>query len=412
VRNGQYGTGVQKPDYNNWAPRLGIAYSLNSKTVIRVGGGIFYAHDYSNGYFDEERNPPYSFRGTQTANTTLPNLNWANAILTNGTSGYFYANEYNNPTPRLDQWSFGIERQLTKSMALEVDYVGSAGSYLERMIAYDNPQPGPGAVVPRRPFPQFNGTWQLQDGSGHSSYDSLQVKLTQRLSHGFTLLSAFSYGKSIDNASGVRGGPGDPSPPNPYDPTQMRGLSSFDFKYRWTNSLLYSLPVGKGMALLGNASRALDLIVGGWQVGSIVTWQSGVPDTATCNNATGAQNTGTTCFPNATGINPSLGSAATPTNFLNPAAFVDRFPGEGYSYGNAARDTIIGPGLFDWDFSIMKNFGITERQRLQFRGEFFNVSNHPNFGLPGTQNAASTYGVFSSTITTSRQIQLGLKYLF
>ena len=117
VRNGQFGTGVQKPDYHNFAPRLGIAYSLNSKTVIRTGGGIFYAHDYSNGLFDVERNPPYSWKGLLTGNALIPNLNWYNAASTNFTGNY-YAVQYGDPTPRLYQWSFGVQRELTKSMTL------------------------------------------------------------------------------------------------------------------------------------------------------------------------------------------------------------------------------------------------------------------------------------------------------
>jgi hypothetical protein len=138
-----------------------------------------------------------------------------------------------------------------------------------------------------------------------------------------------------------------------------------------------------------------------------------MPMSATCNSPANVQNTGTTCVPDATGISPNLSSGASPSYFLNKAAFVDRLPGDPqYSYGNAARDTIIGPGLFDWDFSLMKNFGITERQTLQFRSEFFNVTNHPNFGLPGAQNGATTYGVISNTISDSRQLQFGLKYLF
>ena len=164
-----------------------------------------------------------------------------------------------------------------------------------------------------------------------------------------------------------------------------RGLSTFDYKMRWTDSLLYTLPFGKGRTYLANAGRAVDILVGGWQAGTIFTWEGGLPDNVTCNNATGVQNNSNTCYPDATGIKPNSGpGVGSPSGFWNPAAFVDRLPGgAAYRYGNSGRDTLIGPGLVDWDFSMLKNIAITERQSLQLRGEMYNVANHPGFRTAG-----------------------------
>lgn len=414
VRNGMWGRGNLKPDYNNYGPRAGIAYSVDSKTVIRTGGGLYYVHDFQNMQFDSARNPPFSFRGNQTASASIPNITWSNAI-NNSVPGYYYANQYDSPSTRVYQWAFGVERRLSQSATLETNYVGSAGNYLERFVSYNTSQPGPGSSVAARPFPTFIGTFQDMNSSNHSSYEALQVKMTQRLSHGFTLLSSYTWGKSIDGNSSPRGAPGDTqSPPNPYNCLACeKGLSTFDYKMRWTDSLLYNLPIGNGQQWLGSVGHATNLIVGGWQMGTIFTWEGGLPVTADCQTSA-VQNNGNTCYPDATGIAPNSGpGVGSPSGFWNPAAFVDRLPGgAAYRYGNSGRDTLIGPGLVDWDFSMLKTANITERQSLQLRGEMFNVANHPAFGLPiGTRG--STFGTIGGpTITNSRQFQVALKYIF
>jgi hypothetical protein len=240
------------------------------------------------------------------------------------------------------------------------------------------------------------------------------VAMQQRFTPGFTLLSFFSYAKSIDNGSGIRQQGNDlGTPSDDYNLRSIRGLSSFDFRKRLTTSLLYELPVGKGKTLLGSAGRPLDALMGGWQLGSILTLQDGFPLTATCGSGN-IQNGGDTCLADATGINPNLPlGRQDPTQWFNLAAFVNRLPGGAqYRYGNAGRSTIIGPGIIDWDFSMAKNFHFTERHALEFRAELFNIPNHPIFGIPGTSPGTSTYGVISSTAVDSRQLQFGLKYSF
>ena len=179
-----------------------------------------------------------------------------------------------------------------------------------------------------------------------------------------------------------------------------------------TTTLLYNLPIGHGKALLGNAGRVADTLLGGWQAGTIVTVQDGFPLTPTCGSSA-AQNGGGSCYPDATGINPALPRGEQdPKRFFNTAAFVNRLPGADFRFGTAGRNTIIGPGTIAVDFSAIKNFRITEHHVVEFRTEFFNLPNHPIFGLPGASPSTIGYGVISSTNVDSRQVQFGLKYSF
>jgi hypothetical protein len=417
VRDGRFGRGTNAPEKDNFAPRVGIAYSLNDKTVIRTGAGIFYVNEIGSNLFDIVRNPPISVRLSETANNLIPNLSWAAPFSPlNNIPSFALAVQYNDPTSYVGQWTFGVQRQLTRDMSLETTYVGTTGVYLKRLITYNAPGLAPGVQNNNRPFPIFLGGQQTQGGSAHSTYHALQAKLQQRLSHGFTMLNSFSYGKSIDDFSAVRGTGFDGGPTDPYNIRGTgRGLSGFDFRMRFTSSLLYQVPIGRGKALLGGASRALDAIVGGWQLGGIITLQDGNPFSVACSSTTIQNGAGLGCRPDAVpGLNSNLPSdQQDPTHFFNTAAFVDRLSGgAALRYGNAGRDVTTGPGIIDVDASVTKNFNFTERQYLEFRAEFFNIPNHPIFQAPGSTVGTGTYGVIGSTQVDSRQLQFGLKYVF
>jgi hypothetical protein len=309
-----------------------------------------------------------------------------------------------------------VQRQLTKDMSLETTYVGSSGVYLKRLISYNTPGLATGVQNNNRPFPIFLGAQQTQGGSAHSTYHALQAKLQQRLSHGFTVLNSFSYGKSIDDFSAVRGTGFDGGPTNPYDIRGTgRGRSGFDFSKRFTSSLLYELPFGRGRAFLGQANRALDTIIGGWQLGGIITLQDGNPFSVACSSTSIQNGAGLGCRPDAVpGADSNLPSdQQDPAHFFNTAAFVDRTAGgAALRWGTAGRDVTVGPGIIDIDFSVAKNFKFTELQYMEFRAEFFNIPNHPIFAAPGSTVGTGTYGVISLTQVDSRQLQFGLKYVF
>ena len=202
------------------------------------------------------------------------------------------------------------------------------------------PIPGPGSPSNNRPFPLF-GFIQYPENVGNANYNALQLRMEKRLSKGVTILSAFAYGRSIDNSSGVRPGAGDIlQMNNPYNiGSGERGLFAFNSKYRWVTSGLYQLPFGPGAGYLANSGKLVNALVATWQLGGILTLQSGMPLTAL--DGKDVLNTGGTGIaerPDATGVSPRL-SNPTPMNWFNKAAFVYNAP---YIYGNDGRNNIIG----------------------------------------------------------------------
>ena len=417
VRDGRFSDNLQRSDYHNWGPRLGLAWSVDKKTVVRAGAGIYFIHEIGNAMFDTARNMPFTLRIANTANALTPNETWSSPFPILGISTLAPNWLWKDPTSYVPQWSLTVQRALTPDLSLEIGYVGSAGVHLYRTTYYNEQQPGgpTSNINARRPFPFF-GFMQLVEAASHSSYDALQVKLEQRFRRGFTLLSAFSYEKSIDNGSGIRQANGDLyTPQNVYDLASERGLSAFNFGYRWVNSFLYELPIGKGKPLIGNANALVQAVLGGWQLGGILTWQGGFPISAYCASGSTYQNTDTPCRADAIGISPTL-SSPTPNTWFNTAAFTNRIgfvAGVGpYRFGTSGRNVIIGPGIVELDSSLQKSFSVTERAHLDFRAEFFNLPNHPIFSEPGSTIGTPTYGVISSTSLPSRQIQFALKLIF
>ncbi len=419
VRDGRFGRRAGVVDYTDLAPRLGIAYQLSPKTVLRAGAGIYYVRDIGNAVFDIVRNIPFTIRQAEVANTVTPNLTWNRLFTQPGAPSFLLINQYGERTSYVNQWQASIQRELTRNMSLEITYMGSTGVKLRRLTSYNNPEPRPGNPNLNRPFPRFNGSFQNMNAPSNSIYHALQIRLQHRFANGFTVLGSYAYGKSIDNGSGVRTTDGDPlTPSDNYDLNRERGLSAFDFRQRMTASFLWELPFGKGkrwsMNPVGN------LILGGWQFGGIVTLQDGFPLTAFCGPGN-IQNGGGYCAPDVASptITPDLGDGnRTVQRWFNTAAFVDRLgqtPGQitQFRYGNSARNTIIGPGIISIDASVNKFFRFAEdKQNIELRGEFFNAPNHPIFGPPGTTLRTPTYGVVSGTRVDSRQIQIALKYNF
>jgi hypothetical protein len=419
VRDGRFGRGAGVPDRNDFGPRVGIAYQLNSKTVLRTGGGVYFVRDIGNAVFDIVRNIPFTIRQAETANTVTPNLTWNRLFTATGAPSFLLINQYGERTSYVTQWQTSIQRELTKNMSLEVTYMGSAGIKLRRLTSYNNPFPGPGNPNANRPFPKFNGSFQNMNAPSHSSYHSLQARLQHRFANGFTLLGSYAYGKSIDNGSGVRTTDGDQlTPSDNYNLAAERGLSAFDMRQRFTASFLYELPFGKGK-MVGIANPVVNTLLGGWQLGGIVTFQDGFPNTVVCGPGN-VQNGGGYCKPDAvSGANPNLSDGQQTVNrFFNTDAYVDRigiplFDARGYRYGTAGRNTVIGPGIMSLDASVNKFFRFMEgKHTVELRGEAFNLPNRANFGQPGMSLRTPTYGVLTNTRIDSRQLQIALRYSF
>jgi hypothetical protein len=413
VRDGSRGRGIQKNRLDSWGPRLGITYQLTPKTVLRTGAGIYYVQEIQNKNFEVVRHPPFTVRRNETANNLIPNLTWNRlSVIGSNIPSLFFGHEYDVRRPNLASWSFGLQRQIASHMSIDVNYLGSSGQYLEGAGTMNVAPPGPGAINPRRPFPLFGGTGVWIEGAYHSSYHALQAKFQHRPKWGLNLLTAYTYGKSIDDVSAYRIQFGDAGISNPYNKRASRGLSAFDFRQNLTNSLMYELPMGKGRKLFSNAGRAADLIVGGWQIGSIVTLISGFPVSPVCGSGA-VQNGDGACYPDNVGRNPNLPRGQQdPRRWFDTSAFVNRLPDAGFRYGNAGRNTIIGPGVINWDFSALKDFRITERHTLELRWEVFNLPNHPLWDAPGGTVGAPNHGVISATKIDNRQMQLALRYQF
>jgi hypothetical protein len=413
VRDGRFGSRAYRNDLNDFAPRLGLAWTITPKTVLRTGAGIYYVRDIGNATFDIVRNAPFTIRRDEPAESFRPNLSFERPFARTGAPTVILINQFDEPSSYVAQWSFGLQRELTGNMTVEATYFGSAGIKLRRLTSYNNPEP---SQLPNtnnaRPFPKF-GSFQVMNAPSHSSYHALYLKAQRRFSRGLTFLSSFSWSKSIDNGSGIRTSDGDSlTPSNNYNLELERGLSAFDFRRRWTSSWVWELPVGKGKRLLGD-NRFADFVLGGWQLGGILTLQDGFPFTVQCGPGN-IQNGGGICYPDSAGANPNLPrSQQTRTRFFNTDAYVDRIPSAGnFRYGNTARNSVIGPGIISFDASANKKFNLTESKYVEFRTEMFNLPNHPIWNPPGAQLRTANYGVINSTRIDSRQIQFALKLVF
>ena len=413
-RNGTLGNRMVKTDFNDFAPRLGVTWSPSSKWVVRTGAGFFYSQDTGNPRFDMARNLAGRVRFEAIGNT-LYTFQTALASLATGTAianvltPYSFANEYNRKTPTTMMYMLNVQYELPGNQALEIGYMGNLSRHIEQLRAVNEATPSPiGSIASRSPFPEF-GRIQLVDNGGTGNYNGLSFKLTKRYSAGLTYMAGYTWSKTLDTGSAIRTHDGDTLfPQNSGCRACEYGLSSFHTAHRLVTSVIYDLPVGKGRQR-SIENPVLNAVAGGWQVSSIMAYQTGFPITVAYGQD--QSNTGAGFDrPNATGVSPNDIANRTTQKFFNTAAYVLQPFG---SYGNVGRNTLIGPGIFNLDGSLLKNFNFKESKYLQFRFEAFNALNHPNWSNPSVNitNAAS-FGTIGGTRTNMRQLQLALKLVF
>ncbi len=416
--DGSLGNRLVNTDKNDWAPRVGLSWSPTDKWVIRTGAGMFYSQDTGNPRFDMARNLAGRLRDN--SSQQFPNLTWNNALasiaggVANVFRPYTFANPYDRRTPYSNQFMFNVQRELAAGSLLEVGYLGSVSHRLESLRAVNealpaDPRADSRSVPQRSPFPTF-GRIQLVDNGGNGNYHSLSAKFTKRFSGGLTYLISYTYGKSIDTATAIRNQGGDTLfPQNSYCRECERARSSHDTRQRFVTSALWDLPIGKGRSVDIQNGFA-NALIGGWQLGSIITLQTGFP--ITVSNGQDTSNTGAFFDrPNSTGVSADLPRGEQdPRRFFNTSAFTVNLPG---THGNVGRNTLDGPGIISWDFSLLKNFKFRETNYLQARFEAFNFPNHPNWGNPNTNiSAGANFGVLNGTRTNMRNLQVALKYVF
>jgi hypothetical protein len=332
-------------------------------------------------------------------------------------------------------YTFKVEQQIDPNTVLAIGYVGSHGYH--EIVSVDANQPFP-TICPSAPCPAAltAGTIYYPTGAplanpklayttswfseGNSNYNALQVDLNHRFSHGLQLRGVYTWSKSLDNGATLNSSVAANSPGFVMDPRHIQadwGLSTFDVRNLAAINGTYELQVGSGKRFLGGVSGWRDKLVSGWSVSGIETLQSGFPFTPQLGF--NPSNDGDTRNPVRPSYNPKFHGnviVGGPNQYFNPNAFI--VPTNG-TYGNAGRDTLIGPGVAELDLSILKNTILTERLKLQFRAEFFNILNAVNFNTPNTivftsatSTPSPTAGVITSTSTTSRQIQFALKLLW
>jgi hypothetical protein len=441
---------IVRADHNNWAPRLGFAYSASRKFTIRSGAGIFYSRrEQNNGVTQIGANipntpavlfPTISATGTVVPPVTIssplqlgqtdPNFTGitpANAVSYNTRTPDFT----NVPAPYSAEWNFSLQYALQQNLMVEAAYSGNKGTKLItrqnlNKIRLDNALAGFTSQADR-PYPLINNSVGFDAAIGNSMYEALNLRLEKRYSMGLAFLLNYTWSKNIES-----NGNGDSSydqnggttlPLDTYNLWRERSYAPLDVPQVINFSYGYALPFGAGKHWLNRKGPA-DWILGGWQFNGIATYRSGfVTDIRSSRVSAANQMYATLNVPDRVqGVSMYLPNPG-PDGWFNPAAFTDPISVRNTRgnpitlFGNAARRVARGPSSKNLDFSLFKNFRIRERANVQFRAEAFNLTNSPTFFLPSASNAALTlgtanFGKLSSSSATGRQVQFGLKLNF
>jgi hypothetical protein len=425
------------PDRNNFAPRIGFAYTPASRWVVRGGYGVFYTHTVRQGREGLLGfNPPYLVDNLlQTGVTGAAAVASAAPFrLVNGyPSGLLdptsltptisrRAQDANQRTPYIQQYNIGVQYELMSDIVLDVAYVGNKGTKLNgfrnlnqrAVITNADGSQSAGA----RPYPAF-GDIQWMENRVSSTYNSLQLRLEKRFTGGVTGNVSYTLGEALsgapDHISTSGGGAGIDTGVfrEPQDGNNLAaeyGPTEFDVRHRFVASYIWELPFGRGRHWGNNWNRAMDLAFGGWQVTGIHVLQSGLALTATLGGANVVNLGGERrARPNLVGDPELPASQRTLARWFNTDAFAAFTVPQ--AFGNAGVGIMRGPGLANFDFTFAKNFQVNDRRYFQFRTEIFNAFNHPNFGPPNIARDSSGFGQILSA-APARIIQFGVKFYF
>jgi hypothetical protein len=414
VRDGRLGDRLINNDFNNFAPRFGIAYSPNANWSFRTGFGIFYSAESGNSRFDMNRGMGGRLDRTGSSIGQVPNTTWQNfldpsQLPVRVPNAYLWGVVPDIATSYTMNYLFNIQRSLGSKTSFEIGYNGSQSRKLQGLQNQNAPLPGVTEINSRRPAPEY-GFQQVVVGGNYGDYNSLGTKLTTRTDNGLTAMLSYTWSKALDNSSAIRGTNADITPQDNRCLDCEYGFSAFDTPQRFVSSVVWEIPFGKSQ------SNILERVVGGWQLSTILTLQSGRP----INSAAGYDAPGTGSFGDPR-LNTNGGDSYLPSDqrnterYWNVSSFYYTAPG---TFGNIGRNALRGPSQTLWDMSVMKNIRVREGQSLQARFEFFNFPNHPIWGNPGAswgRNALvpdPNFGRIRSTAGDMRQIQFGLKYIF
>jgi outer membrane receptor protein involved in Fe transport len=402
---------LSRPDRNNFAPRIGFALKPfhDNKTVVRGGYGVFYNANNYDEYYYMPYNPPFgnvkvystSGRPTITLDNPFPN----EVGVTGAPTAYGV-----EPGLRIGYsqfFSFGVQQAIARDTTVEVSYVGSKSTRLAKGFDVNYAPPGPGTIATRRVLSADLGNAYVTFSNANATFHSLQAQLERRLSKGLLVMTSYTFGKALDDVASSGGDKGSTTIQDPRCAHSCeKGVPLYDRRQRFTFNAVYQMPFGKGRHFL-NAGGVRDALLGGWDIAAITSVQSGQPLTATASgdrmnvgvsNTTRAQYLGGSVAVD----NPGLNQWFNTSVFGLPAL---------YTPGNLGRGTFTGPSSRSVDVALYKTFRIGERYRVQLRGEFFNLPNHPILGNPGLTLATNTFGVITSA-SGEREGQVAVKFTF
>jgi hypothetical protein len=450
-------------DMNNWQPRIGLAWAADSKTSIRAGYGLFYqlsratVYGHTGAGFNVNSTPTFTLDSNATLFATLANPYPNGMLLPPGSSqgdktfiglGAGTILGSNSRNPEYHSWNFSIQRDIGWQSVFELNYTGSRGTHLFLPVttlsplspiywglgrtylneAVPNPMYGqitdPKAnnlrnpTIQRfrllRPMPQFDGTSVAtsEPPAADSVYHALQMKWEKRYSTGLTMLAHYTWSKMIDNASYGSGNygwlGGNSSLQYIHNLRLERALSSHDISHRAVFTGAYEVPFGKGRRFGSNLNRAMDWLVGGWDISGLATFSTGMPLQVTQSGGNiwdGSQRPDLIGNPSTSGrVQDRLNNWFNVNAFAKPAIDVPGTAGRTMNYR--------GPGMTMFNAALLKSFRVKEGQRFEFRLEAENAMNHPVFGDPANSFGSTNFGQITGTKVGNRNVQLGFKYYF
>lgn len=397
-------------DNNNIAPRIGLAFQLTPKTVVRSGFGIFYgqpdsvSHDGDGRFYNQP--PEFTEISFPTDRLFQPALivrqGFPTGLLPTTTLRQNVAAKMAlpfMPAQYTSQWFFDVQQQLPYDTVFTMSYLGTSSKHMVWTRNLNQPlTPGAAAIQTRRPLPFFSGI-TVRDPGGNASYNAFTAKAEKRYSKGLTFLLSYTWSHAIDDGAGtLNDGAGDFR--DNYNISWERGNSQYDLRHNFIASFVYDLPPGR------NLHPVIKGVLGGWQLGGILFMRSGEPFSVTVSGD--VANQGTTNYANRIGDGNLPSGQRSIDRWFDTSAFT--VPAQ-YTIGNAGRNILYGPGSVSMDAKIGKNWMLAERVRLEYRVEMFNFTNTPNFGTPnGTLNNAQVARITSAA--DPRRVQMGLKFVF
>ena len=400
------GRALQRNDNNNIAPRFGFAYQLTPNFVARGAYGIFFQKVSQQESISLAINPPNIRTGdvvlgvneTDYRNYPLDDLTPVVNFVAPGSRPALTAVDVNMKDAYIQQWNFYLERLLTQSLVAKVGYVGTKSTGLAMYREGNAPPPGPGGVQARRPFQNIS-SMRVAQSEGLATYHGIESSIQQRFASGLSFLANYTWSRTIDNQGSI----------DLRNYMLDKALSGFHMAHRFSAAGVWELPFGRGRQFGSNWSGPVNGILGGWQLSGWLVLRTGTPLSVGIQGDNLNTGGGYQQVPHRISEPNLPREERTRERFFDTSAFVRPAL---YEIGNAGRNILIGPGNRNLDLSIAKQFVISEGKHIQFRAEWFNAANHPNWGTPGTTLGTAAFGVITSNENLPRVLQLGLKFVF